>query len=263
MTGEITRPHADDEGGTVANSHREGPRAHQPRRSAVHRDQKIGLALAVLILGFTGAFCFRNPPLADAQPLAMHDAAELDARIEQLPIRAYTQREGVGTESRRQPGSLAGNVSSDLRLADQVIRFGSPGSKEVPAGGDLVDLFPGPPEPVLKEHLPQPLIIVGSPGDNSDSSGQKDEPILPLESVVRPQDAAVSPVSAEQPTLAPPSVGPRPSSSSYVVKSGDTLSGIALKVYGVRGSYLDLYRANRDVLADPNDLPVGTTLRIP
>ena len=50
---------------------------------------------------------------------------------------------------------------------------------------------------------------------------------------------------------------------TYVVKSGDTLSGVSYQMYGTIRRYLDVYRANTDVLSDPNDLPVGTTLRIP
>lgn len=49
----------------------------------------------------------------------------------------------------------------------------------------------------------------------------------------------------------------------YVVASGDTLSGIAKRLLGSTRYAEDIYRANRDRLASPDDLRVGQTLRIP
>ncbi len=52
---------------------------------------------------------------------------------------------------------------------------------------------------------------------------------------------------------------------TYRVRSGDTLIGIARKVYGRRfeDEHLRIYRANRDKLSDPAALSVGQVLVIP
>ncbi|NNJ26881.1 hypothetical protein LzC2_29760 [Planctomycetes bacterium LzC2] len=50
---------------------------------------------------------------------------------------------------------------------------------------------------------------------------------------------------------------------TYVVAPGDTLSGIAEKALGSHRKYHAIYDANRDVLASPDALKVGMTLRIP
>ena len=50
---------------------------------------------------------------------------------------------------------------------------------------------------------------------------------------------------------------------TYRVQPGDTLSGIAARQCGAVGRYHELYEANSDVLASPNDLRVGQELRIP
>ena len=74
--------------------------------------------------------------------------------------------------------------------------------------------------------------------------------------------------SAATPNTRPEPVGrvspPRPL-RTYRVRSGDTLIGIARKVYGRRreGEHLRIYRANRDKLTSPAALSVGQVLVIP
>ena len=231
----------------------------------MHRDQKIGLTLAVLVLGFAGAFCFRSPSPGIARPLALSDAAELDARIEQLPVRAYTQREGVTDELRPQPDSSLRRPPLPGGLADQVIGIGVPGTQQVRDEGGLVDLFPGPPEPLVIEGPVEPVATVGleavpPPTVHKIAALESEE--ATVNSSEQPQ---ISPEPYEEPADSTPQVREEspPVTGAYVVKSGDTLSHIAETIFGDSRRYLDLYRANRDVLADPDDLPVGTTLRLP
>ena len=49
----------------------------------------------------------------------------------------------------------------------------------------------------------------------------------------------------------------------YVVKPGDTLSGIAQQMYGKAGRWREIYEANRDVIKKPNLIRPGWKLRIP
>jgi nucleoid-associated protein YgaU len=49
----------------------------------------------------------------------------------------------------------------------------------------------------------------------------------------------------------------------YVVKYGDTLSGIAQKFLGSQSRYQEIYEANRDRMSSPDRLDVGKPLRIP
>ena len=50
---------------------------------------------------------------------------------------------------------------------------------------------------------------------------------------------------------------------TYTVKSGDSLSRIAQHVYGDGNAWKRIFEANRDVLADPDKLQPGQSLRIP
>jgi nucleoid-associated protein YgaU len=49
----------------------------------------------------------------------------------------------------------------------------------------------------------------------------------------------------------------------YVVKPGDTLSGIAKSLYGKAGRWHEIFEANRDIIKKPNLIRPGWKLRIP
>lgn len=49
----------------------------------------------------------------------------------------------------------------------------------------------------------------------------------------------------------------------YVVKPGDTLSGIAKEMYGKAARWPDIFEANRDIIKKPNLIRPGWKLRIP
>lgn len=221
----------------------------------MHPDQKIGLSLAVLVIGFAGAFCFRSDPISAPEPLALEQASAIDQRIEQLPIRAYTQREGVrGIPSDLNPFESAADLV-DVSEVEQPIE--DIGGNDM-SGGDLIGLFPSAPEPM-------PLDSIVTEGGNDESTARQvvdhgtsakrdrappeiqDSGSDRLVEVVRSSDLPEEAVDLPE----------------YIVKSGDTLSGVSLKVFGTTRRYLEIYRANRDVLQDPDDLPVGTKLKIP
>ena len=56
---------------------------------------------------------------------------------------------------------------------------------------------------------------------------------------------------------------PRPQSTMYTVKSGDTLSKIAKAHYGDPMKYPVIFEANKPMLKDPDEIYPGQVLRIP
>jgi nucleoid-associated protein YgaU len=50
---------------------------------------------------------------------------------------------------------------------------------------------------------------------------------------------------------------------SYTVQKGDSLSKIAKHFYADGNAWKQIFEANRDVLADPDKISPGQTLRIP
>jgi nucleoid-associated protein YgaU len=90
-----------------------------------------------------------------------------------------------------------------------------------------------PPPPLLDVHTPPPL----SAGWSMHDVAKPATPSTPLQSASQPAE--------------------------YVVRDGDDLTGIALKVYGHAGAATAIWTANRDRLADPQVLPIGLALRLP
>jgi nucleoid-associated protein YgaU len=84
-----------------------------------------------------------------------------------------------------------------------------------------------------------------------------------------PAEAAAEEAKAEEVKEAPAkaeftSTPPDPSDAeAYVVKAGDTLSGIAKKFYGDAGASGIIERANVDLVKNPNKLKPGMVLIIP
>jgi nucleoid-associated protein YgaU len=60
------------------------------------------------------------------------------------------------------------------------------------------------------------------------------------------------------PVVAQPEMPP-----TYCVRDGDDLTAIARRFYGHPGAADSLWAANRDVIPDPNVLPIGAELRLP
>jgi len=74
------------------------------------------------------------------------------------------------------------------------------------------------------------------------------------------------PPVVRNPTPAPPTRptdSPGPGGRIHVVVKGDTLQSLALRYYGDRSRFRDLYAANRLIMTSPNDLRIGMELRIP
>ncbi|GAG50719.1 unnamed protein product, partial [marine sediment metagenome] len=61
----------------------------------------------------------------------------------------------------------------------------------------------------------------------------------------------------------PPPLPPAADTTTYTVERGDTLYGIARKLYGDGNLHTTILEANRDRVPDPRKIPVGTVLVIP
>jgi tetratricopeptide (TPR) repeat protein len=116
-----------------------------------------------------------------------------------------------------------------------------------------------------------PAITLSTPSLTPPAAPADDSPVTyapveaaPVEPAPRPERAPVtSRATASSPTRLPPS---RPASSPgrhHTVVKGDTLFSLAMKYYGNRARWREIYEANRDVLPSQNSLRPGVELKIP
>jgi nucleoid-associated protein YgaU len=91
---------------------------------------------------------------------------------------------------------------------------------------------------------------------------QVDEPPPPAPGAgaAEPEPVAVAAKAAGE---AAEQTGAPAESTFYTVKSGDTLGKIAAEHYGAANKYMVIFEANKPMLADPDKIYPGQTLRIP
>jgi nucleoid-associated protein YgaU len=79
---------------------------------------------------------------------------------------------------------------------------------------------------------------------------------FPTRTIVQPVRVVTRPAPSAQPA-------PQPA-RTYIVRTGDTLTGIALRFYGNSELWTTIFNANRRVVgSDPNEVIPGTRLVIP
>jgi nucleoid-associated protein YgaU len=68
---------------------------------------------------------------------------------------------------------------------------------------------------------------------------------------------------APQTQTAGASAGGGPSTTTYTVQAGDSLSKISKQFYGNANQYMKIFEANRNLLSNPNEIKPGQRLIIP
>ena len=197
-------------------------------------DQKLGIVLAILLIGFTAAFCFPRNPFNEAELLAVEEDLELDAEIQTLPVRAYTSLDAPRASRAKAPAEELTITRDDGPGTGDASGYVAPPAIAVPSpveiGFEVVDFDDDQPQPTASDRN-VPASSADAPAANRSETDR-------------------SGTDSGQP-------------ATYTVQYGDTLSGLAIRFLGTSRRYLELYEANRDILASPDDLQVGMKLRIP
>ncbi|MEM6459995.1 MAG: LysM domain-containing protein [Planctomycetota bacterium] len=143
-----------------------------------------------------------------------------------------------------------------------------------PAAGpdDLLNPAPPPAPPVLRTHVVAAGETMSSIALDAYGSAARWSDIANANPLVDPNRLRVG-QELRLPDLAATASGPAPAEeaddaprrgTTYVVRPGDTLSGIAVQFYNAAAKWELIYQANRDVIGDdPAGLRADTTLRIP
>ncbi len=195
----------------------------------MQRDLKVGLSLAVLVLGVVGAFLFRREQAADTHKPTLKTAKKIDQRIAEGPRTPYMtgdvefDQDDESTAKERQDGLTSGNRPAHAMPPNWLEDEEDPFQVDRPTHGE---------------------------SNLADGSQFADSSIVP----VQPRAGSTSRRTEPVENLAP---------QTHVIQSGESLSTIAAHYLGSQGRFQELYEANRDVLTDPNRLPLGATIVIP
>ena len=214
----------------------------------MHQDQRIGLALGVLLIGACAALFFRNETREIASTPRLQRAQELDDRIAERSTRPYLKGIEI-VEAADQARTRA--VSSQNEASD--------GSE------DHVGSFWSPVESGTGKKLSQ-----NSRGQRNPVAGFVDvdveelEPIpVPVRSGTDREQAITSDQPAGRTAGSHQNHETTADSRLHLVQKGETLSSIAAKTLGSGARFREIFEANQDQLKDPNDLRVGMKLQIP
>lgn len=216
----------------------------------MHQDQRIGLALGVLLIGACAALFFRNETRERAETPRLQHAQELDDRIAERTTRPYLKGiEAVEAGDRVRIRSVADRKGSEsasdedhggsyLSSSEQAF-----GSKNSSGGGQPLSQLTDSDSDV------QELAPIPVPGDRSLSTGKNE---------------AEHSSSSNKPGISGRTSGENPQKErTHLVQKGESLSSIAAKHLGNSNRFQDLFEANRDQLRDANDLRSGMVLKIP
>lgn len=249
----------------------------------MHQDKKVGLALALLVLGFVGAFCLRQDRNTTVEIPELNDPHYLDEQIadkDRTPYLGTQDKEALGT----QLGSeqvLTGitdkqHLSSDSKISVPTISHTTPAPSAKQKGSNAERWGPMPEflkdievpseqfsnskltDSVFEPNQNQPSvkpISQGSPGSSSKSGIENIKPEHNNAWEVNPPK--------QKPEMTRPENRQAPQFRIHTVKSGETLSEISIRYLGSSRKYQEIFNLNRDQLRSPNDIREGMKLRIP
>ena len=253
----------------------------------MHQDKKVGLALALMVIGFVGAFCLRQEKNTTVEIPELNDPHYLD---EQIADKDRTPYLGPSTKDplETQLGSdqaLTGNTDSprpskETGVSVPTISHTKPGSQSKSSKAERWGEMPD----FLKEiELPEEEVTIENQFTSSDLTDDQFEPNQ-SGTFAQPQapDSSQGSTSLSTETrkpahnnawdVNPPQKKPEPVNSGerrplqyrvHTVRSGETLSEISIRYLGTSRKYREIFNINRDQLRSPNDIREGMKLRIP
>tara|TARA_R110002111_G_scaffold100976_6_gene156553 strand:- start:118237 stop:119613 length:1377 start_codon:yes stop_codon:yes gene_type:complete len=247
----------------------------------MHQDKKVGLALALLVLGFVGAFCLRQDRNTTVEIPELNDPHYLDEQIADKDRTPY-----LGSQDKEKSGSHLGseqvltgitdaqNLSSGSKVAVPTISHTSSANQSKKKGSNA-ERWGEMPEFLKEIELPQEQFSspklkdsVFEPNQNQPEVkpiSQGSNPIQSGSEIIKPQHNNAWDVNPPQqkPETSGPEQRQSPQIRIHTVKAGETLSEISIRYLGTSRKYQDIFNLNRDQLRSPNDIREGMKLRIP
>ena len=259
----------------------------------MHSDRKIGFAMGILLIGIVAALFFRNEPLLSTKVPGIRREEELNRRLRERNAAVYLNdsksKESIEPAEPDQQWTLRDVLQKmDERNKMAPVPVGSRSFATQPAD-DIPDEGLDGYRPGKRRTAERSgSASADSPLKLSEGNGEQTQPrikhealgklpplmpteLMPPASKLSDANEAPSQLSdlaagsKDPPKVTEPTVDFQPPEifEEYVVKYGDTLSGIAQRTLGSPNKYSEIYDANRDRMASPDRLTVGKPLRIP
>lgn len=225
----------------------------------MHPDRKIGIAMGILLIGIVAALFFRNEPLqSETSGLSELRERQLNQKLKDRDAPLYLDTDEDLTASRVDVDTPSWTQDSTLEdLFKQMNK-----NETVPAPIGLRAVPKAKRSPSSGTELAQLTIPPSQSQTEPEEDGPKNEP---LPSADEANEFASILKSDQQSTTAPKTDGRKsePKFREYVVQYGDTLSEISEKFLGSQARYKEIFEANKDRMASPDQLRVGKAIRIP
>lgn len=238
----------------------------------MQRDKVLGLSLAILLIGFAGAFCFRNETGSIFSGPQLQNPSALDKAIsDKEGPKPYTGNLDTGNFTNRKPEATPTGVTLEGIEADTPFASSTSNEPSMPA--------------FANENAPKrdawgtPDYLKPETGRSTRQNTRQQQTNSKPVSVSRGQSArqqdvwiprhnqawetdSTDEVNSSNNMNADDELPPQ-LAGMHRVQPGDTLTGIASHYLGSSSRYVEIYDANRDTLKTPNDLRAGMLLRIP
>ncbi len=252
----------------------------------MHTDRKIGFAMGILLIGIVAALFFRNEPLLSTKVPGVRRERELNQRLRERDAAVYLNDSLTEVTAEPQQNEQPWTLRDVLKKMDERnktapvpvrARSSTQDSPDQLKDNDLDGYRAKKRRNLVESSTPEPTEPAPLRRPEEVETGKNDQlfdrlpPLLPVETPdlrripLPPVPAAEQIVAADELNPAVPEFDFQPPElfDEYVVKYGDTLSGIAQRALGSQKKYIDIYNANRDRMASPDRLDVGKPLRIP
>ena len=221
--------------------------------------------MGILLIGIVAALFFRNEPLLQPDVPAVRRERELNERLRERDVAVYLNESKpevpvTADQPDEQPWTLRDVLQNmDERNKSLPCPVASSGKRKVAAtDGRPTESLDGfrrikdAPDKIALNGEETPSATVSEPVEATSSLPPLFLPTEPLPSVPDPD-----------PTVAAAEFQIPENFDEYVVRYGDTLSGIAQQMLGSQAKYQQIFEANRDRMASPDKLEVGKPIRIP
>jgi nucleoid-associated protein YgaU len=222
-------------------------------------------AIGVLAAGIAGATLFRKEPGSQTTPVAERSWGTPGVQWQAAPYPdAISLPNSVANWPNGQPppASLAQTDANPAAASHAAVASAEPSNSTAPAA------HPAP-------GVPTSDALASTTATTAKTSPETTRLPASIGNPARPRDPLAA--TKEPPTLAPrygDAQGltgyesstrrlPTVSASTHVIRDGDTLEDIARRHLGDAERWQEIYELNRQLLPDPDILPIGLELRLP